>query len=68
MRLKQIDINLRHGAMSLDIPAKYGGIPFCIIYGSGKAKILELPAHGETKIITHQGKLKRVRFEEGEDF
>jgi hypothetical protein len=29
---------------------------------------MELPQHGETKIITHQGKVKRVKFDEGEEF
>jgi len=28
----------------------------------------ELPAQAETWIITHQGKVKRVKWEEGEDF
>jgi hypothetical protein len=32
----------------------------------GKARLTELPVHGETKIVTHQGKVKRVKFDEGE--
>lgn len=68
MRLKAIDINLRDGKMGINIPSEYGGSPFCIIYGSGKARIVELPNHGETKLVTHQGKVKRVKFDEGEDF
>ncbi|KYD17873.1 hypothetical protein B4168_2434 [Anoxybacillus flavithermus] len=41
---------------------------FAIVVCDGKAKIAELPAYGETKIITHQGKVKRIRFDEGEEF
>lgn len=54
--------------MGVDIPEKYGKNPICIIYGSGKARIVELPIHGETKLVTHQGKVKRVKFDEGEEF
>jgi hypothetical protein len=68
MRLKDIDICLKDGKMGLDIPSDYGESPFCIIYGAGKARIVKLPVHGETKLITHQGKVKRVKFDEGEDF
>ena len=39
-----------------------------IIVCDGKVKIRELPTHGEYKIITHQGKIKRMRREEGEEF
>ncbi|WP_435874422.1 XtrA/YqaO family protein [Priestia megaterium] len=34
----------------------------------GKARLTELPHDGETKVITHQGKVKRVKFNEGEEF
>ena len=68
MRLKYIDIVLKDGKMGVDIPREYGENPFCIIYGSGKARIVELPVHGETKLVTYQGKVKRVKFDEGEDF
>ncbi len=47
----------------MDIP------PSCVIViCGGKAKIRELPPHGEYTIITHQGKVKRMRREEGEEF
>lgn len=39
-----------------------------IVICEGKAKIRELPPFGEFKIITHQGKVKRMRKEEGEEF
>jgi hypothetical protein len=41
---------------------------FAIVVCDGKAKLTKLPDHGETKIVTHQGKVKRVKFDEGEDF
>jgi hypothetical protein len=39
-----------------------------VVISEGKAKIRELPPFGEYKIITHQGKVKRMRKEEGEEF
>lgn len=39
-----------------------------VVICDGKAKLRELPPHGEYKIVTHQGKVKRMRREEGEDF
>ncbi|MGX8791722.1 XtrA/YqaO family protein [Oceanobacillus sp. M60] len=43
--------------------------PNCVIVVSrGIAKIRELPPFGEFKIVTHQGQVKRMRKEEGEEF
>lgn len=42
--------------------------PKVILIGGGKAKIIDLPCFGETKVITHEGKIKRFRIEEGEEF
>ena len=39
-----------------------------VIISEGKAKIRELPPFGEYKIITHQGKVKRMKKEEGEEY
>ena len=39
-----------------------------VVISEGKAKVRELPVHGEYKIVTHQGKVKRMRREEGEEF
>ncbi|WLR52446.1 XtrA/YqaO family protein [Bacillus tianshenii] len=47
---------------------KEGNEPFVVVYCEGKAKICRLPSHGEYRIITHQGKVKRMRNEEGEEF
>lgn len=35
---------------------------------NGVAKVATLPAYAETKIVTHQGQVKRLRFDEGEEF
>jgi hypothetical protein len=39
-----------------------------IVIGNGKVKFTDLPEHGETTIVTHQGKIKRVKWDEGEEF
>ncbi|WP_254636121.1 XtrA/YqaO family protein [Lysinibacillus sp. GbtcB16] len=39
-----------------------------IVLSKGVAKLTELPAYAETKIITHQGQVKRVKWDEGEEF
>ncbi|MFF5815820.1 XtrA/YqaO family protein [Lysinibacillus capsici] len=39
-----------------------------IILSHGKVKVAELPAFAETKIVTHQGQVKRVKWDEGEEF
>lgn len=39
-----------------------------IVVSEGKAKVRQLPQYGEYKIVTHQGKVKRMRREEGEEF
>nr|WP_185819986.1 XtrA/YqaO family protein [Salibacterium salarium] len=41
---------------------------FAIVVCNGKAKLTELPDHGEAKIVMYQGKVKRVRLDEGEEF
>lgn len=45
-------------------------IPFncVIVISDGIAKIRELPPFGEYRIVTHQGKVKRMKKEEGEEF
>jgi hypothetical protein len=52
--------------LELDVTKPKGS--FAVVVCDGKAKMTELPQHGETKIITHQGKVKRVKFDEGEEF
>lgn len=66
MRLKEILINPTTMKLEVDIMELKGS--FVIVVCEGKAKITELPSHGETRIVTHQGKVKRVKYDEGEDF
>lgn len=66
MRLKEILINPTTMLLEVDIMELKGS--FAIVVCDGKAKITELPSHGETRIVTHQGKVKRVKFDEGEEF
>ncbi len=65
MRLQDIDIS-RTNRLELDIME----IPdnCVIVICDGKAKLRELPPYGEYKITTHQGRVKRMRREEGEEF
>ncbi|NBJ68892.1 MULTISPECIES: XtrA/YqaO family protein [Clostridia] len=66
MRLKDIQINPE--TMTLEIDLLKQKENFVVVVCEGKAKLTELPVHGETKIVTHQGKVKRVKFDEGEEF
>ncbi|MGE8207830.1 XtrA/YqaO family protein [Heyndrickxia sp. NPDC080065] len=66
MRLKDIEINLSTKRLEVDI-MELEGI-FAIVVCDGKAKVTPLPEHGETKIVTHQGKIKHVKWDEGEEF
>jgi len=66
MRLQNIDIDPSTMTLHVDIMEQKGS--FAIVVCDGKAKLTRLPEHGETKIVTHQGKVKRVKFDEGEDF
>lgn len=64
MRLK--DIPIKRGVLTIDINETQS--PFVVVYGQGKARITYLPEHGETKVVTHQGKVKRIKFDDGEEF
>jgi hypothetical protein len=66
VRLQEISINPKTLKIVVDIMGK--NTSFAIVVCNGIAKKVELPDYGETKIVTHQGKVKRVKFDEGEDF
>jgi len=66
VRLQEIKINA--DTMKLEIDIMKQKESFAIVVCDGQAKLTKLPHHGETKIITHQGKVKRVKFDEGEEF
>ncbi|RYM02786.1 hypothetical protein EWH99_10645 [Sporolactobacillus sp. THM7-7] len=66
MRLKEIKINPRSMQLNIDIIGNKE--PFAIVVCDGKARMTKLPEFGETIIVTHQGKVKRVKWDEGEEF
>ncbi|KSU63660.1 hypothetical protein AS034_05275 [[Bacillus] enclensis] len=66
MRLSDLEINPSTLKLEIDIMDKEGS--FAVVVCDGKAKISELPAFGETNIVTHQGKVKRIKWNEGEEF
>lgn len=68
MRLQDIDIIELTGTNGLGIDIMDIPSSCVIVICDGKARLRELPPHGEYKIVTHQGKVKRMRREEGEDF
>lgn len=66
MRLQEIKID--PNTMKLEIDIMQAPKSCIVIICEGKAKLRELPIYGEYKIVTHQGKVKRMRKEEGEEF
>ncbi|MGG3451879.1 XtrA/YqaO family protein [Domibacillus aminovorans] len=65
MKLQDIVIDPSTMRLELDIMELNNK---AIVICDGKVKIADLPQHGETKIITHQGKVKRVKWDQGEGF
>ncbi len=65
MRLQDIDLS---SANRLEFDIMEIPSSCVVVICDGKAKIRELPPFGEYKIVTHQGKVKRMRREEGEEF
>lgn len=65
MRMRQIYIS-EVGMLEIDVME----LPkSCVlIISEGHVKLSELPPYAETKIFTHGGKVKRVKWEEGEEF
>ncbi|MEK4228949.1 XtrA/YqaO family protein [Solibacillus sp. FSL H8-0538] len=65
MRMRELEISV-DGSLNVDIMELPENC--VIVVSKGKAKVAELPKHAETKIITHQGQVKRVKWDEGEEF
>lgn len=65
MKLKELEINPSTMVLEMDIMELNNK---AVVICDGKVKIADLPQHGETKIITHQGKVKRVKWDQGEEF
>lgn len=65
MNMGELNINC-DGSINIDIMKLPTNC--VIVICEGKAKIRELPRYGEYKIVTHAGKVQRMRKEEGEEF
>ncbi|WP_419177790.1 XtrA/YqaO family protein [Caldibacillus thermoamylovorans] len=66
LKIEELEIN--PDTMKLEIDIMEVPKNCVIVISEGRAKLRELPPFGEYKIITHQGKVKRMRKEEGEEF
>jgi Phage-like element PBSX protein XtrA len=66
MRLNEIEVN--PSTQKIEIDLMDNSSAFMIVVCNGKARMTDLPVHGETKVVTYQGKVKRVKWDEGEDF
>lgn len=66
MRLSELKIDLKSSIIELE-SVNYSK-PCVIIISDGQAKFAELPDFAETSIITHGGKVRRVKFDEGVEF
>lgn len=65
MKMTELQIDCQ-GMLNIDIMEL--PINCVVVISEGKAKVRELPEHGEYKIVTYKGKVKRMRKEEGEEF
>lgn len=65
MRMKELEIN-SEGLLSVDIMEMPESC--VIVLSNGKAKFAELPAFAETKIVTAQGLVQQIKWNEGEKF
>lgn len=68
MQQNKDDFQLNEGIGKLEIDIMDIPSSCVIVISDGIAKLRELPPFGEYKIVTHQGKVKRMRREEGEEF
>lgn len=66
--MKMEELNINPSTMKLEVDIMEIPTSCVIIICDGKVKLRGLPTHGEYKIVTHQGKVKRMRMEEGEEF
>ncbi|WP_342538350.1 XtrA/YqaO family protein [Sporosarcina sp. FSL K6-1540] len=66
MNLQELKID--PSTMVLEVDTMHIPNSCVIVICDGRVKLRELPPHGEYKIITHQGKVKRMHKGEGEEF
>lgn len=65
---KEIKIDPRTMKLGLNIDIIRKNKPFIIVVGDGKAKLYDLPEHGGQTVVMFQGKIKRVKSEDGDDW
>ena len=64
----EYEIKINSDDMSLKVDIMKIPRNCVIVISNGKAKLRELPSYGEYKIVTHAGKVCRMRMEQGEEF
>lgn len=65
MRMKKVKVNIDEILHIYKMELTTSRV---IILSQDKAKVADLPAFAETKIVTHQGEVKCVKWDEGEEF
>ncbi|MEK4484100.1 XtrA/YqaO family protein [Psychrobacillus sp. FSL H8-0484] len=65
MRMREVEVDPKG---DINLNTKEIPNPCIIVISKDKAKMIELPSFAETTIKTHQGKVVRVKWNEGEDF
>lgn len=65
---KEININPRTMKLGLNVDILRENKPFIVVVGDGKAKLYDLPEHGGQTVVMHQGKIKRVKSEDGDEW
>ncbi|HLR91942.1 MAG TPA: XtrA/YqaO family protein [Atopostipes sp.] len=62
------DLHIDPDDMTLELDISKLPTSCAIIICEGRAKLRALPSFGEYRIITHQGKVKRMQIEQAEEF
>lgn len=65
MRLKDVNLSCNN---ELNINIMELPTNCVILISDGKVKLGELPPFAETQIVTHAGKVRRIKWNEGEEF
>ncbi|MFJ7972664.1 XtrA/YqaO family protein [Psychrobacillus sp. NPDC096389] len=65
MRMKDVEVDAKG---NINLNTKEIPNPCIVVISKDTAKMTELPAFADTTIKTHQGKVVRVKWNEGEDF
>ena len=62
MRTRELKINVDRKLVINIMGLSYS---YVVILSRGKAKVADVPAFAETKIVTYLGRVKRVKWDEG---